>query len=112
MLESERHACGPLAAHADSEERAQDQKDGEIRRERGQELDRGIKNDVDHERNAPPEPVAPLARDEVVEFSIGAIHVRVDAPAAQTVARPATTPRAVPAPPPRSALSRRALRRI
>ena len=60
----------------------------------------------------PPVPVAPLARDKVVEVSIGAIHVRVDAPAAQTVARPAATPRAAAATPPRSALSRRALRRI
>jgi len=66
---------------------------------------------------APPVPVTPLARDEVVEISIGAIHVRVDAPAAQTVARPAATPpvaapRVAPATPQRSALSRRALRRI
>jgi len=60
---------------------------------------------------------APLARDETVEISIGSIHVRVDAPPAQTIARPAmpppvnNTPR-VGAPPGRSALSRRALRRI
>ena len=60
---------------------------------------------------------APPVRDEVVEVSIGAIHVRVDAPAAQTVARPASTPAAaVPGAarprPARSGLSRRALRRI
>jgi hypothetical protein len=60
---------------------------------------------------------APPARDEVVEVSIGEIHVRVDAPPAQTVARPASTPAAgVPgATRPRharSGLSRRALRRI
>jgi hypothetical protein len=66
---------------------------------------------------APPAPPASSVRDEVVEVSIGAIHVRVDAPAAQTVARPALTP-AGGAPgagtsrPARSALSRRALRRI
>lgn len=65
----------------------------------------------------PPAPVAPLARDEVFEIAIGAIHVRVDAPAAQTVARTAATPpgaarRAAIATPPRSALARRALRRI
>jgi hypothetical protein len=72
-------------------------------------------------RRTPPAPTLapqpPLARDEVIEVSIGAINVRVDAPAAQTVARPAA-----PAPAPvtrratspiaRSALSRRSLRRI
>jgi len=62
-------------------------------------------------------PVAPSIRDEVVQVSIGAIHVRVDAPPAQTVARPAATPAAsapgaAPSRPARSALSRRALRRI
>ena len=66
----------------------------------------------------PAVPVTPSARDELVEISIGAIHVRVDAPAAQTLARPPATP---PAAAPRtaaastsqrSALSRRALRRI
>jgi hypothetical protein len=66
---------------------------------------------------APPALVAPPIHDEVVEVSIGAIHVRVDAPQAQTFARPALTPaasahgaattRLV-----RSPLSRRALRRI
>jgi hypothetical protein len=58
----------------------------------------------------------PAAQDETVEISIGAIHVRVDAPAVQTVARPAVMPAASAPPvgafPPRSALSRRALRRI
>ena len=64
-------------------------------------------------------PIAPRAAErggEILEVSIGAIHVRVDAPAAQTVARPA----AAPAAPQRTAvhssrrgaLSRRALRRI
>jgi hypothetical protein len=65
---------------------------------------------------APLPPVAPPVRDEVVEVSIGAIHVRVDAPPAQTAARPAAPPvatqRAASTAPPRSALSRRALRRI
>jgi len=68
---------------------------------------------------ATPAPVAPtsLPRDELVEISIGAIHVRVDAPAAQTVARtlapPAAAPRSTaPTTTPRSALARRALRRI
>ena len=60
---------------------------------------------------------APAERDERVEISIGAIHLRVDAPAAQTVARtPAPPPaaaRPAPAPTaPRSALSRRTLHTI
>jgi hypothetical protein len=63
-----------------------------------------------------PTPVAPVARDEVVEVSIGAIHVRVDAPQVQTVARPSASPpapaRRATASQARSALSRRALRRI
>jgi len=59
----------------------------------------------------------PLPRDELVEISIGAIHLRVDAPATQTVARAlppqASAPRSTtPTTPPRSALARRALRRI
>jgi hypothetical protein len=66
---------------------------------------------------APPMPVAPSDRDEVVEVSIGAIHLRVDAPVAQTIARPAATPPAAARRTPtttsqRSGLSRRALRRI
>jgi hypothetical protein len=64
----------------------------------------------------PPASTPPLVRDELVEVSIGAIHVRVDAPAAQTVARPAASPapvtRRATSAKARSALSRRALRRI
>lgn len=66
-----------------------------------------------------PTPIAPpTPRDEPVEISIGAIHLRVDAPAAQTVARtppapPAAASRAASTPrTERSALARRALRRI
>lgn len=59
------------------------------------------------------------ATEEPLAISIGAIHLRVDAPAAQTLARPATPPApapaqrpAAPASPSRSGLSRRALRRL
>jgi hypothetical protein len=56
---------------------------------------------------------APAPRDDTVEVSIGAIHVRVDAPATQTLARTPPAPRAASAPrTDRGALSRRALRRI
>jgi hypothetical protein len=65
---------------------------------------------------AAPSSPAPPARDGVFEVSIGAIHVRVDAPAVQTVpapqAPPAAPSRASAARPQRSTLSRRALRRI
>jgi hypothetical protein len=57
---------------------------------------------------------AAIDRDPPLDISIGAIHVRVDAPAAQTVTQP-SAPRPVVAPraaPGRSALARRALRRI
>ncbi|WP_131679671.1 hypothetical protein [Metapseudomonas furukawaii] len=55
--------------------------------------------------------------EEPLTISIGAIHLRVEAPAPQTVARPAApTPPAqrpaAPASPTRSGLSRRALRRL
>ncbi|MCY1535744.1 hypothetical protein D9M68_711630 [compost metagenome] len=64
------------------------------------------------------EPEAPVAAaQEPLAISIGAIHLRVEAPAAQTVARPATPPApaqrpTAPASPTRSGLSRRALRRL
>jgi hypothetical protein len=61
-------------------------------------------------------PTAPLAREDRIEVSIGAIHLRVDAPAAQTVAHAAPPPAAEPpagaSPFARGALSRRALRRL
>lgn len=61
--------------------------------------------------------LAPVDHDDHVEVSIGAIHVRVDAPAVHTVARPTATPTVGPRPiaaamTTRSTLSRRALRRI
>lgn len=60
---------------------------------------------------------APVATEEVVEISIGAIHLRVDAPAAQTIAAPAVAPPAAARRPASgrrsgSSLSRRAMRRI
>lgn len=55
----------------------------------------------------------PASHDETVEITIGAIHLRVDAPPSQTVVQaPAPPPRPPVDRPPRSALSRRALRRI
>jgi hypothetical protein len=55
--------------------------------------------------------------EETLEISIGAIHLRVEAPAPQTLARPVAPPArtqqpAAPAPSTRSGLSRRALRRF
>lgn len=56
----------------------------------------------------------PATHDERVEITIGAIHLRVDSPPPQTVVQaPAPTPRPpVARPPPRSALTRRVLRRL
>lgn len=69
-----------------------------------------------HMRAAP----APAPREEVIEITIGAIHLHVEAPPQAAIAAPA--PAAAPAPPPaapslrspapRSALSRRALYRL
>ena len=68
------------------------------------------------DRAAPPPTVdaRPLPHDEVIEVSIGAIHVRVDAPAPPAAAPAPPAPRAhVPASrPARDGLRRRALRRI
>src|SRR5262249_58664700 len=50
--------------------------------------------------------------DETVEISIGAIHVRVDAPQPRPAAEAAPVRAAAAAPPARCALARRALRRI
>jgi hypothetical protein len=64
------------------------------------------------------EPEAQVAAaEEPLEISIGAIHLRVEAPAPRTLARPAAPPApvqqpAAPASPTRSGLSRRALRRL
>ena len=64
------------------------------------------------------EPEAQVAAaEEPLEISIGAIHLRVEAPAPRTLARPATPAvpvqqPAAPASPTRSGLSRRALRRL
>jgi hypothetical protein len=82
---------------------------------------------VAHERSTALPPLRPEAlpiaarraaaapdRDPPLDISIGAIHVRVDAPPAQTVAQ-ALAPRqavAARAQPGRSGLARRALRRI
>lgn len=72
-------------------------------------------DDVDRRAGEHPERAA-STRDERVEVTIGAIHLRVEAPAARTVASAAPpAPAAGAVPPPstaRSALARRSLRRI
>src|SRR6202011_3763653 len=60
----ERRAESPLAAHADSKKRAQDQEDREIRREGSEQLHHRIKDDVGHERNATAELVAEPTKHE------------------------------------------------
>jgi hypothetical protein len=60
-------------------------------------------------------------RDERIEVSIGAIHLRIEAPVPPAAARPVSAPAAAPAParhpansadPARGMLARRALRRL
>ena len=53
LLHRQRRAHAPLAAHADSEERAQDQERPVAGRECGGDLDHGIEHEIDHERQAP-----------------------------------------------------------
>jgi len=67
-----------------------------------------------HLPHRPSTTLQPTAKEEAVEIAIGAIHLRVDSPPPQTVVQaPAPTPRPpVDRPPPRSALTRRALRRL
>ncbi|QBE66501.1 hypothetical protein [Pseudoduganella lutea] len=64
-----------------------------------------------HPAATEPFAVPPARRDDIVDISIGTIQVRVDAPAAQTVALP-QAPAAPVATPPRSGLARRSLRRL
>lgn len=56
-------------------------------------------------------PLSPPLRDEPVDITIGAIHVRVDAPAVQASTAP-RAPAVAEARPVRSGLARRALRRL
>jgi hypothetical protein len=66
------------------------------------------------ERRARTAPAA-AQREEVVEITIGAIHLHVEAPAQASIAPASTAPPAAPSlrsPAPRSALSRRALYRL
>src|SRR5260370_32504842 len=57
-------AESPFAAHANSEECAQNQKDGKIRSKRRKQFNNRIKNDVRHQRDAPAEFVAEQTEDK------------------------------------------------
>ncbi len=63
----ERRPQAPFAAHPDPEQSAQQQKCRKIRRERGQQFDDRIKNDVNHERNAAAKSIAQPSKDEGTE---------------------------------------------
>ena len=60
----ERRTQAPFAAHPDPEQGPQQQKRPEIRRERSQQFDDRIKNDVDHQRDATAESIAQPSEDE------------------------------------------------
>src|SRR6185312_14698315 len=53
LFHRERRAYSPLASHAHTEERAQDQKDGETGRESREHFNDGIEDQVQHKRQAP-----------------------------------------------------------
>ena len=63
----ERRTQAPFAAHPDPEQGPQQQKRSEIRRERSQQFDDRIKNDVDHQRNATAKSIAEPSKDECPE---------------------------------------------
>src|SRR6266513_4482562 len=63
----ERRAQAPFAAHPDPEQGPQQQKRPEIGRERSQQFDDRIKNDVDHQRDAAAKSIAEPSKDECAE---------------------------------------------
>ena len=60
----ERAAKAPFAAHGDAEQRAQDQKDREVRRESGKRAEDRIAEDIQHQRRLASPSVAEPAEDE------------------------------------------------
>ena len=64
QLHRQRAAEAPFAAHRDAEQRAQDEEDGEVRREGGERADDRIGEDVEHQRGLAPPSVADAAEDE------------------------------------------------
>src|SRR6476659_7813810 len=60
----ERRTQAPFAAHPDPEQGTQQKKRREIRRERSQQFDDRIKNDVDHQRKAAAKSIAQPSENE------------------------------------------------
>ena len=63
----ERRTQAPFPAHPDSEQGPQQQKRPEIGRERSQQFDDRIENDVDHQRKATAKSIAQPSKDEGTE---------------------------------------------
>ncbi len=63
LLHRQRRADAPLAAHADAEQRAQDQERGVGGREPGRDLDDRVEDEIDHQRHAPAVAVGQQAED-------------------------------------------------
>ena len=63
-LERERRSHAPLAAHPDAEEHPQDQEHAVARRQPAQHGNDGVKHDVHHERDPPPEAVGHHAEND------------------------------------------------
>ena len=60
----QRRPKSPFTAHADSIKRAKNQQRCVVGRKRREQFHERIKNDVDHERDAPPKPIAEQTKDE------------------------------------------------
>ena len=64
FFHGERCADAPLAAHADAEQSAQNEKRGEAVREAGEHFDHGIEDEVDHQRQAAAVAIGHQSEDE------------------------------------------------
>ena len=71
MLHGERRANAPLSAHADAEEQAQDEEDGEVGGEAAEQFDGGEEDDVGHQRAAAAVAVGQHAEDQRADGAHG-----------------------------------------
>src|SRR6185437_3591805 len=70
-LHRERSAYAPLAVHADSIDRAQDEEHRVVRRKSAQKFDDGEKNYIRHQRNAAPIAVSQQSENNGADWAHG-----------------------------------------
>ena len=64
LLHGQRRAHAPLSAHADAEQRAQDEEAGVGGCEAGGDFDGGVEDKIDHQRQAPPVAISQQAEQK------------------------------------------------